>query len=345
MNRVKIFTTDKTLANWSSLSKKLRIITKALNTAQNANFDVTVEYIDVIPKVVDERIDRVWFNTLSDKVYKLGYDFVGLHMSYKQHLNWGIQPTLRGLAFGDDNDPADEFYFWADENTKRNGLNQFVETCLHELRHLLCRGTNTLDDTHYLHNDLGRSMTTEFKKFDMDTYRVELALKRKIRRTLLERIADLYTQLLAKQAEPSFLLHDRLPYPYNEYISQEYGVANPIYPKTGRHIGIDYACPVGTPIYAPWDGEVVLSGYSDTLGNYCYFKYTFQGKVRVERNLHLKDKPAIGKFKAGEVIAYSGNTGAVEGNGHYHVDGWWDAVNITDINPDNWDTLTYNPKI
>lgn len=159
--------------------------------------------------------------------------------------------------------------------------------------------------------------------------------------TLIEKLLALVGLLKKK---PTLTLHKRLPSPYNRYISQGYGVENPIYKITGRHIGIDYSCPVGTPIYAPADGEVIVSGNSGELGNFCYFRYIWEGKTRVERNLHLKAVPNLGKRKRGWIIGFSGNTGMSTGP-HYHVDGFWNEVNTGNLNKTNWDKLTYNPEI
>lgn len=139
-------------------------------------------------------------------------------------------------------------------------------------------------------------------------------------------------------------LHKRLPDPFNNYISQDYGVVNPMYKVTGRHIGVDYACPEGTPIYAVWDGEVTEAGYSKEMGYYCVFRYTFNGETREERNMHLRATPVKGMRKRGWIIGFSGNTGWSTG-AHYHVDGWHGQVAIGSINKTNWDFLTYDPKV
>ena len=75
--------------------------------------------------------------------------------------------------------------------------------------------------------------------------------------TFLQGIVAALKALLASKSETS-LLHPVEK--YRDLISQVYGVVDPIsYPQTGHHIGTDYACPVGTPVLAPWDGEVGLS--------------------------------------------------------------------------------------
>jgi hypothetical protein len=336
MTVVKIITTDPEALKWKTLKEKLSTIESVLNTAKNANFKVEIEYRDLTPKVVDGKIDRKWFK---DNVVMFGLaDFFVFHMNLASKTKWGITPTNRGLRFNDGDDVGD-LYIWANESTKRGRHNQFIETCLHEIRHELCFGLGLTDDTHTLHSKYG-TLVNSFKKFDMATYQVKReAKKTALRKTLTEMVKS----LLGKTNQPT-TLGKRLPEKYNNYISQNYGVVNSSYKATGRHIGIDYACPIGTPIYAVWNGEVIVAGNSGDLGNFCYYRYVYDGKVRVERNLHLNSVPELGKYGRGEVIGYSGNTGMSTGP-HYHIDGWWGEVKMGEINKTNWNKLTYNPKI
>lgn len=126
-------------------------------------------------------------------------------------------------------------------------------------------------------------------------------------------------------------------------ISQSYGVLNSAYHLTGRHIAVDYAIPLKTPIYAPWEGSVTTAGHSTVLGNYCYYKYTFNGLTIEERWCHLNDIPGIGKYTRGTRVAYSGNTGDSEGP-HLHRECWRNAVRIDLINKTNWSQLTLDPE-
>jgi len=125
-------------------------------------------------------------------------------------------------------------------------------------------------------------------------------------------------------------------------VSQEYGVKNSAYKLTGRHIGRDYACPIGTPIYAPLDCNVFETGTTKDLGNYAFVEYTFNGETYVDRILHLDKKPTVRKVKQDDIIAVSGNTGFSDGP-HCHIDTWVERIQISEINKYNWNTLTVNP--
>lgn len=330
MLKVLILSTNTEALKWKSLPKKLSEIEDTLNTAKNGKFEVTfLTNENLKPEVVDGRITHTWFDENRVK----GYDFIVLHMSLKQAKAWGIKPTLRGSS-QNDTDFIGEMYLWADENTKRNGYNQFVETCLHEISHEIARGTQVPDTTHAYHDRYG-SIKGIFKKYDMSLYLVK---QFEAEKTRLEKLIA-----LLKPKQPT-TLHKRLPEPYNEYITQGYGVPNKAYPATGHHIGNDYGVPLNTPIFAPWEGEVTVVGTHGTLGNFCYFEYEWEGKKRVERFLHLIRVPERGKYKRGEVVAYSGNTGMSTGP-HFHCDGWWNEVNTSIVNAKNFTQLTYNPHI
>jgi len=95
--------------------------------------------------------------------------------------------------------------------------------------------------------------------------------------------------------------------------------------KTDFHGGIDYACPIGTPIYAVRDGVVVAQGRYSYTGEY----YTI---LRIKRTLrhqlvviytHLKPDSfrfRVGsKVSKGQVLALTGNSGWSTGP-HLHFE-------------------------
>lgn len=131
---------------------------------------------------------------------------------------------------------------------------------------------------------------------------------------------------------------------YKRNISQGYGEKNPTwYPVTGHHIGVDYVCPANTKVVAPIDGEVITSGKSRSLGNYCYYEYQLEGKTYVERWLHLSLIPRIGTYKQGEQVAYTGNSGSSTAP-HFHQDIWRDEVRLDLLTAKNWTELTVDPE-
>lgn len=142
-------------------------------------------------------------------------------------------------------------------------------------------------------------------------------------------LAKKLTQVKPKYIHP-------LDAPYKNNVSQHYGVKNSIYTKTGRHLGTDYPCPVGTPIKAPADGQLVVATSSPERGNYLQYKFdNYLLEVR-----HLSSIKPIGMYKQGDVIALSGNTGTKTTGAHACVVTWIGEDGISTINKDNWHELT-----
>jgi murein DD-endopeptidase MepM/ murein hydrolase activator NlpD len=88
-----------------------------------------------------------------------------------------------------------------------------------------------------------------------------------------------------------------------------------------RHLGMDYVVPVGTPVYAPCACEIVKSGNFPEGGStlHASFRKRGWGKL-VMRCMHLSKMSPLGKYKAGDILGYSGNTGALTKGPHLHID-------------------------
>ncbi|MBP2167046.1 murein DD-endopeptidase [Erwinia toletana] len=105
---------------------------------------------------------------------------------------------------------------------------------------------------------------------------------------------------------------------------------NPVTGRIAPHKGVDFAIPVGTPVLAVGDGEVVVAKRSGGAGNYVAIRH---GRQYMTRYMHLKKllvKPGE-KVKRGDRIALSGNTGRSTGP-HLHYEIW---INNQAVNPLN----------
>lgn len=103
---------------------------------------------------------------------------------------------------------------------------------------------------------------------------------------------------------------------------------NPVTGRIAPHRGVDFAVPVGTPVLAVGDGEVMVSKRDGAAGNYVAIRH---GRQYMTRYMHLKKllvKPGQ-KVKRGDRIALSGNTGRSTGP-HLHYEVW---INQQAINP------------
>ncbi len=334
MQTIRLITTDRSLPGWRSLGSKLREIRLSLSTIKGSNFRILVVYQEITPEVVNGRITHRWMDGLRATLAKPDQvDFVAFHMSNAQRKAWGIQPSLRG-AYQVDDDLVHEFYFWADENTRREGYNQFVQTFLHEFRHGFMRGCGLPDDTHEQHAD--GDIRDAFRVLSMEAYNPRARLIER-RETLIEKL-----NRLIMPTKPTTIFHPVQFVP--RIVSQKYGVSSSRYPRTRRHIGTDYPLPVGTPLYAPWDGEVTTVGTHKDLGFFLHYTYEKDGQVWEERWCHLRAMPTTGRFKRGAVVTYSGNTGMSTGP-HLHREVWRNDVRVDLITKANWSQMTVDPEL
>ena len=120
---------------------------------------------------------------------------------------------------------------------------------------------------------------------------------------------------------------------------------HPIYKVKKLHAGVDFACSIGTPIYATGDGKislvaVSLSGYGKQLeinhGFGFKTKYAHMSKFLVKEGQ---------KVKRGEIIGYSGNSGSSTGP-HLHYEIIKDGKKIdpvhyfhNDLKPEEYDVI------
>lgn len=101
------------------------------------------------------------------------------------------------------------------------------------------------------------------------------------------------------------------------------------------HLGTDYIVPQGSPVFAPAPCEIVKSGNFPEGGK------TIQVKVPdrkhgplVARFMHLSQMAPLGKYKAGEILGHTGNTGKLTRGAHLHLD--ISRENVNTKNPSNF---------
>lgn len=91
------------------------------------------------------------------------------------------------------------------------------------------------------------------------------------------------------------------------------------YPMTKHHLGSDFRVQIGTGIIAPADGEMLKNSFNAARGNTGIFVFPFEGREWGLELCHLHVRPPLGRFRAGQQIAISGNTGSATTGSHLHV--------------------------
>ena len=124
-------------------------------------------------------------------------------------------------------------------------------------------------------------------------------------------------------------------------ISDHYGYrTHPVLHYRQLHAGLDFAMPVGTPIYATANGVVLSAGIQPGYGHMVEIRHNFGFGARYG---HLNGKYAVkqGDFvKKGDIIAYSGNSGLSTGP-HLHYEIRFISKPLNPINFVNWKQENY----
>ena len=120
------------------------------------------------------------------------------------------------------------------------------------------------------------------------------------------------------------------PVPKGTPVSQWYGTNPGGVNPAGGHTGMDFACPIGTPIYAPADGVIAFEGWADLSNN--PWLLTDGGGIVIVVDAgdtaptfvmgHLNQSLVNGgqRVRKGDLIGYTGNTGKWTTGPHCHFE-------------------------
>ena len=272
------------------------------------------------------------------EAYRANYDTIGVIFPITETTKY----VGNYYTNTDKTDHKLDFYITANEKSshQRRGkkVMGFEEIVEHEISHAVAldiglTGQSTdvgykqgADNTHHYFYDKEDNLNVWYKEL-LDAWKKKAGV--------IQKIVDAIDNLLSKLPKKNSKVKPLTPKHWKN-ITQGYGVKNPIYRTTGYHIGVDFACPIGTKIRARENGEITFAGFHEDLGNFCYFKF----KGYEERYLHLDKVPVRGKYQQGETIAVTGNTGFSTGP-HLHLDTFINKVQK--VTKTNWRKITVDP--
>lgn len=103
-------------------------------------------------------------------------------------------------------------------------------------------------------------------------------------------------------------------------VTQGWGIPRPH--RDGVHEGFDFPVPIGTPVHAIADGEVITSTDSDDPGGAGRFISIAHPGGLVSRYMHLDVRGVQKgqKVSKGQIIGYSGASGIKQSAAHLHFD-------------------------
>lgn len=120
---------------------------------------------------------------------------------------------------------------------------------------------------------------------------------------------------------------DVFPLPGGSYRKTS-GYGPRVHPVTGAqtsfHRGVDYGAVTGTPVYAPFEGQVTTGFQAGGAGNW---SNVTNGPDQFRSFHHSGVQVRSGWVRAGDVIAYIGTTGSSTGP-HGHFELWENGRNI-----------------
>lgn len=150
-------------------------------------------------------------------------------------------------------------------------------------------------------------------------YEAEIAEQNEIVAQLEQAVAEEKKKILAESGKVLTYDGGMFKFPLASYtrISDDYGYRiHPILNVKQFHNGVDFAAPKGTAIYAAYDGVVVASAYSSSMGNYVMINHG-DGLYTIYMHaskLHVSKDDVVAR---GDKIAEVGSTGRSTGN-HLH---------------------------
>lgn len=135
------------------------------------------------------------------------------------------------------------------------------------------------------------------------------------------RRASSYSCVSGNDQITSLTIRNGMVTPVNGVLTSRFGpFKDPVQKRVRIHKGVDWRAPVGTPIYAAFNGKIKFVGDGGAYGNLVKISH---GKGKETRYAHMSrfaSGAKVGrKVKAGDIIGYVGTTGESSGP-HLHFE-------------------------
>lgn len=275
-----------------------------------------------------------------------GFNNVCYHITEEERDEWELQKSIGGV-FENDGDDILENYIIADRGDYSRrydkgfspNVTEFERRFLHEKLHgyvsitdkkktLYLVDGEKLDIVHYHDYELN-DVHAGYELIDFET-----SLAEKEEKANNSDIQNIIAVILAMIARIQSILDSRGTYPVAKQLfmhnsSQRFLLPSKWY-QSGVHNGYDIAVPIGTKVVAPFDCEVYrVFDNNKSMGNAMYIRFNTADGVSWEmRCLHLNEVPVVRKYKKGDEIGRTGNTGMSTGP-HLHMDVWRVPINTS----------------
>ncbi len=133
--------------------------------------------------------------------------------------------------------------------------------------------------------------------------------------------ATSYKCVSGKDQVQSVTVRNGMLTPVNGVLTSRFGPRmHPVLKTVRIHKGVDWAAPVGTPIYAAFNGKIKFVGDAGSYGNLVKISHGGGKETRYAHMNRFASEAKVGrKVKAGDIIGYVGTTGRSTGP-HLHFE-------------------------
>lgn len=180
------------------------------------------------------------------------------------------------------------------------------------LDHICCQVEQSMADGHLFHQALQQSLDA-FQEDEMKELQTQTLTLLNQNQLFMKRLSVAALLTMLTLAAFTWLHHDPptiAPLKGKVVITSGFGMRlHPIHKVKKQHKGVDFKAPMGTPVYATSDGEVVKAEFHKGYGNHVIIRHDKQFSSLYGQLSKMEVKVGQ-KIKRGDVIGAVGSSGA-----------------------------------